>query len=36
LNEANPVLVAVILYFWHELRPVLLDDADDKRPLKLQ
>ncbi len=29
------IIVAVILYFWHKLRPVRLDDADDKRPLKL-
>ena len=26
------VIVAVILYFWHKLRPVRIDD---KRPLKL-
>ena len=30
------IIVAVILYFWHKLRPVRLDDPDDKRPLKLQ
>ncbi len=29
------VIVAVILQLWHKLRPVRLDDADDKRPLKL-
>ena len=30
------IIVAMILYFWHKLRPVRIDDADDKRPLKLQ
>lgn len=30
------IIVAVILYFWHKLRPVRLDDTNDKRPLKLQ
>ena len=30
------IIVAVILYFWHKFRPVRLDDADDKHPLKLQ
>ena len=29
------IIVAAILYFWHKLRPVRLDDPDDKRPLKL-
>ena len=29
-------VVVVILYFWHKLRPVRLEEADDKRPLKLQ
>ena len=28
-------IVVVILYFWHKLRPVRLDDPDDKHPLKL-
>ena len=30
------IIVAVILYFWYKLRPVRIDDVDDKRPLKLQ
>ena len=29
------LIVAVILYFWHEFRPVRIDDVEDKRPLKL-
>jgi hypothetical protein len=29
------IIVAVILYFWHKLRPVRIDDFEDKRPLKL-
>jgi len=29
------IIVAVILYFWHKLRPVRIDDVEDKRPLKL-
>jgi hypothetical protein len=28
-------VVVVILSIWHKLRPVRLDDPDDKRPLKL-
>lgn len=28
-------IVVVILHFWHKLRPVRLDDPDDKHPLKL-
>ncbi len=30
------VIVAVILYFWHKLRPVRPEDVEDKRPLKLR
>ena len=29
------IVVAVVLYFWHKLRPVRIDDVEDKRPLKL-
>ena len=29
------IIVAVILYFWHKLRPIRIDDVEDKRPLKL-
>ena len=29
------VVVVVILYFWHKLRPVRPEDVEDKRPLKL-
>ncbi len=29
------LIVAVVLHFWHKLRPVRLDEADDKRPLNL-
>jgi len=29
------VVVAVILYFWHKLRPVRIDDVEPQRPLKL-
>ena len=28
-------VVVVILSIWHKLRPVRLDDPDDKQPLKL-
>ena len=28
-------IVVAILHFWHKLRPVRLDDPDDKHPLKL-
>jgi hypothetical protein len=30
------VIVAAILYFWHKLRPVCIDDVDDKHPLNLK
>lgn len=30
------IIVAVILYFWHKLRPVRIDDIDDKYPLNLK
>ena len=30
------IIVAAILYFWHKLRPVRLEDVEDKRPLKLK
>ncbi len=30
------IIVAAILYFWHKLRPVRIDDVEDKRPLKLK
>jgi hypothetical protein len=29
------LLVAIILFFWHKLRPVRVEDVEDKRPLKL-
>jgi undecaprenyl pyrophosphate phosphatase UppP len=29
------IIVAVILYFWHKLRPVRAEDVEDKRPFKL-
>ena len=29
-------IVAVVLYYWHKLRPVRPEDVDDKRPLKLR
>lgn len=29
------IVVAVILYFWHKLHPVRIDEVDDKRPLNL-
>jgi uncharacterized membrane protein len=29
------IIVAVILYFWHKLRPIRPEDVEDKRPLKL-
>jgi hypothetical protein len=30
------IVVAAILYFWHKLRPVRIDDTDDKHPLNLR
>jgi hypothetical protein len=30
------IIVAAILYFWHKLRPVRIDDVDDKHPLNLR
>jgi undecaprenyl pyrophosphate phosphatase UppP len=30
------IIVAVILYFWHKLRPVRAEDVEDKWPLKLK
>jgi hypothetical protein len=30
------VIVAVILYFWHKLRPIRPEDFDDEHPLKLK
>lgn len=30
------IIMAVILYFWHKLRPVRPEDVEDKRPLKLR
>lgn len=29
------VLVALVLFLWHKLRPVRAEDVEDKRPLKL-
>lgn len=29
------VLVALILFLWHKLRPVQAEDVEDKHPLKL-
>lgn len=29
------VLVALILFLWHKLRPVRAEDVEDKHPLKL-
>lgn len=29
------VVVAVALFLWHKLRPVRVEDVEDKRPLKL-
>jgi MFS family permease len=29
------VVVALILFLWHRLRPVRAEDVEDKRPLKL-
>jgi len=29
------VIVVVILYFWHKLRPIRPEDVEDKRPFKL-
>ena len=29
-------VVVVILYFWHKLRPIRIEDVEDKRPLKLK
>ena len=29
-------VVVVILYFWHKLRPVRIDDVDNKHPLNLK
>lgn len=29
------VLVAAALFLWHKLRPVRVEDVEDKRPLKL-
>ena len=30
------VLVALILFLWHKLRPVRAEDVDDQHPLKLE
>jgi hypothetical protein len=30
------IIVAAILYFWHKLRPVRIDDVDNKHPLNLK
>ena len=30
------IIVAAILYFWHKLRPVRIDDVDTKHPLNLR
>ncbi len=30
------IIVASILYFWHKLRPIRIDDVDNKRPLNLK
>ena len=35
ISLAIAAIVTVILRLWHKLRPVRLDDAEDKRPLKL-
>ena len=35
ISVAIAVIVAVILYFWHKLRPVRPEDVEDKRPFKL-
>ncbi|HWS98299.1 MAG TPA: hypothetical protein VN620_17690 [Candidatus Methylomirabilis sp.] len=36
ISLAIAAIVAVILYFWHNLRPVRPEDVEDKRPLKLK
>ncbi len=35
ISLAIAAIVVVILRLWHKLRPVHLEEADDKRPLKL-
>ena len=35
IGLAIAAIVTVILRLWHKLRPVRLDDAEDKHPLKL-
>jgi hypothetical protein len=30
------IVVALILFLWHRLRPVRAEDVEDKRPLKLE
>ncbi len=30
------VVVAGILYFWHKLHPIRIDDVDNKHPLNLK
>jgi uncharacterized membrane protein YesL len=35
ISLAIAAIVTVILRVWHKLRPVRLDEAEDKRPLKL-
>ena len=35
ISLAIAAIVTVILRLWHKLRPVRLDDAEDKHPLKL-
>ena len=36
ISAGIAIIVAAILHFWHKLRPVRIDDADDKRPLNLR
>jgi len=36
ISLAIGVVVALILFLWHRLRPVRAEDVDDKRPLKLE
>jgi fatty acid desaturase len=35
ISLAIGVFVAAILFLWHKLRPVRVEDVEDKRPLKL-
>ena len=35
ISLAIGVVVAAALFLWHKLRPVRVEDVEDKRPLKL-